>query len=179
MCERYKACAILGHRKIEVTDKLGREIFDTVCDLVENKGVKSFLFGSRSEFDTLCYKIVSNLRKRYELELVVYTCKHETFIDNREKEELEKAFKVCGIKANLNVFDREVEYSSKYVSGKSSYLQRNYAMIDDCDYCLFYYNKEYKPTNVKGEITNSGTALAYNYAQKRSKNIINLYEFNN
>ena len=177
MCEKYKACAIIGHRKIDITEELKSRLFDIICDMIENKGVRTFLFGSRSVFDTLCYDIVSYAKEQYGfIESVVYTCKHEAFIDNASKEELEKVFERLGIKDRILSFDREVEYRDKYVAGKSAYIQRNYAMIDDCDYCLFYYDRKYQPKNNIGKTTNSGTALSYQYALKRGKIIINVYD---
>ncbi|MBE5732609.1 MAG: hypothetical protein E7353_06170 [Clostridiales bacterium] len=175
MCEKHKSCAIIGHRKIEITEDLKSRIFDTVCGLVENKGVKRFLFGSKSDFNTLCYEIILCAKSRYSfIESVVYTCKNEAFIDNASKEEIEIAYKTVGVKDRILSFDKEVEFRDKYVSGKSAYIQRNYAMIDDSDYCLFYYNSNYHPQNSTGKTTNSGTALSYQHALKNSKIIINV-----
>ena len=50
MCEKYKACAIIGHRKIDITEELKSRLFDIICDMIENKGVRTFLFGSKSVF---------------------------------------------------------------------------------------------------------------------------------
>ena len=58
-------------------------------------------------------------------------------------------------------------------------------MIDNSDYCVFYYDESYKPRqrqisnkNVGGIWTssNSGTAIAYQYAVRKKKAIINLFE---
>ena len=37
---------------------------DNICYLLE-QGVATFLFGDHSEFNTLCYKVVSELREVY------------------------------------------------------------------------------------------------------------------
>lgn len=37
---------------------------DSICYLLE-QGVAIFLFGDHSEFNTLCYKVVSELREVY------------------------------------------------------------------------------------------------------------------
>lgn len=59
------------------------------------------------------------------------------------------------------------------------------AMIDDSDYCVFYYDSSYRPKrkcisnkSISGLWTSekSGTALAYKYAQKKKKRIINVFE---
>ena len=43
-------------------------------------------------------------------------------------------------------------------------------MIDDSDIIIFYYSNSYLPTSQ----TKSGTNIAYSYAQKYKKKIINL-----
>ena len=55
-------------------------------------------------------------------------------------------------------------------AGKYSYVERNYEMIDSSTYCVFYYNKNY----ITRLDRNSGTKLAYEYALKKKKQIINL-----
>ncbi|MBO5224514.1 MAG: hypothetical protein J6C23_08400 [Clostridia bacterium] len=168
MCERYKSCAIIGHRNIEVTEELKERIYSAVYDLIQNKGVKNFLFGSRSEFNSLCYEIVLDVKQRFDICMCVYTCKHEAFVSFAEEQEMIWIYEHMSINGKVLAFDKEVEFDGKHVAGKSSYVQRNYAMINDSDYCLFYYNPN-------GKTANSGTRQAYTYAQMHSKTIINLY----
>jgi len=55
-------------------------------------------------------------------------------------------------------------------------------MIDDSDYCLFYYNEQYVPPKRKtagglGDYQpKSGTAIAYKYAKRKKKIIKNFYK---
>ena len=57
-------------------------------------------------------------------------------------------------------------------AGRSSYVERNYEMIDTSSYCIFYYNENYiAPSRRK-----SGTRIAYEYAVKKGKKLINLYK---
>ena len=58
-----KACCFIGHRKIEKSVELTQRVRDVINDLMENKGVITFLFGSCSEFDDLCHSIVTELQK--------------------------------------------------------------------------------------------------------------------
>lgn len=176
MCERHKVCAILGHRKIEVDEELRNRIYSAVCDLIQNKGVNTFLFGSKSEFNDLCYDIVLDLKHRFDICMCFYPCRHEAFISFDEKQEIEQWFKRWSIKAKVLAFDRAIEFEDRYESGKASYIKRNYAMIDGSDYCLFYYSGNPNSIDASGKITNSGTNKAYTYALKRNKTIINLYE---
>ena len=48
-------------------------------------------------------------------------------------------------------------------------------MIDESDYCIFYYNENYVPiTKKQNQSKVSGTKLAYEYAVKKNKHIINV-----
>lgn len=67
-------------------------------------------------------------------------------------------------------------------AGKAAYVERNQAMIQASDFCVFYFNDEYLPESRKESkkaITSyqpkSGTRLAFDYAKANGKTIINLY----
>ena len=56
-------------------------------------------------------------------------------------------------------------------------------MIDDSDFCVFYYDEAYKPPLRKQYRSalstyqpKSGTRLAYKYEKQKKKYIINLFE---
>ena len=84
-------------------------------------------------------------------------------------------------------FEQEVEHKNKWNAGKASYVERNQAMIDDSNYCIFYYNPNYQPPRRKyskrsvGDYQpNSGTKIAFDYANQRNRTgkditIINLW----
>ena len=58
-----KVCCFIGHRKIERSVELTQRVKDVINDLIGNKGVTTFLFGGRSEFDDLCHEIVTGFQK--------------------------------------------------------------------------------------------------------------------
>ena len=67
-------------------------------------------------------------------------------------------------------------------AGKASYVERNQEMINKSDYCIVYYDENYLPLrrrNSKRDLTDyqpkTGTAVAYNYAIKKKKKIINCF----
>ena len=67
-------------------------------------------------------------------------------------------------------------------AGKAAYAERNQAMICESDICVFYYNENYQPERRKESKRSigtyqpkSGTKIAYDYAVKQKKKIINLY----
>ena len=54
-------------------------------------------------------------------------------------------------------------------------------MIDASDFCMFYYDENYKPQkrkHTKSDVfeyqPNSGTSLSFNYAKQKKKYIINV-----
>ena len=66
-------------------------------------------------------------------------------------------------------------------SGKASYVERHQEMINKSDFCVIYYDENYLPPrrkNSRRELTDyqpkSGTAVAYNYAEKKKKEITNV-----
>lgn len=181
-----KICCFIGHRKIDNLDKVETKTKEIVLDLILNKNVKIFLFGSNSEFDDLCLKILSQLKEKFiDLKRIGYTCKSEGIVLQSEKEKFEKLYlKIFKSETELFCVDEEFEYKTKYTAGKASYIERNQAMINDSDYCVFYYDKNYKPKmrkHSKKDIfvyqPKSGTKIAYDYAIKKKKQIINVFEF--
>ena len=139
-------CCFIGHRKICVNDDLINHLKELILKLIKI-GVNNFIFGNNSEFDNLCYQIVYEYKKIYDIKLINYCCGKEI-----------RKFDEIKIPANTRN------------AGKYIYIERNKAMIDDSDIIIFYYSKSYLPTSQ----TKSGTDIAYSYAQKCKKKIINL-----
>ena len=46
--DKNKTCCFIGHRKINEADRLKNDLKSAIIDLIENKGVCYFLFGSKS-----------------------------------------------------------------------------------------------------------------------------------
>lgn len=60
-----KVCCFLGHRKIDETLELRNLLYETIESLNINHGVRTFLFGSRSQFDKLALETVTTLKEKY------------------------------------------------------------------------------------------------------------------
>ncbi len=60
--EGSRVCFI-GHRKIPMTDELKVNIQTAIENLIVNDKATYFLFGSRSQFDDLCYVSFRNFSK--------------------------------------------------------------------------------------------------------------------
>ena len=66
-------------------------------------------------------------------------------------------------------------------AGRASYVERNQEMINHSKFCVVYYDENYLPPRRKNSRRDlfdyqpkSGTAVAYDYAVKKKKIIINL-----
>lgn len=152
-----QTCCFIGHRKMNITDELSEKISRTVEDLIRNKGVTTFLFGSKSEFNWLCKQIVTDLKEKYPQIKRVYVRAEFEFISEHYREYLLELY--------------EDTYFPKTVSGagRASYIKRNQEMIERSNYCIFYYHETDVPAKRK-----SGTKIAYEYARKRGAHIINV-----
>ncbi len=174
--EKHKACSFFGHREISLTEGLKERTKAVIEELIVNRSVRTFLFGSRSEFNTLCHYLVTELREKYSfIKRISYTCKSETCILESEREEWEEIYSRLQKKeVFLLGVEEEVEHKTKYTAGKASYVERNQAMIDDSDFCVFYYDEQNLVINNKRK-GKSGTAIAYDYAKRKKKVLINLF----
>ena len=106
-------CCFIGHRKICVNDDLINHLKELILKLIKI-GVNNFIFGSNSEFDNLCYQIVYEYKKIYDIKLINYCCGKEI-----------RKFDEIKIPANTRN------------AGKYIYIERNKAMIDDSDLLYF------------------------------------------
>lgn len=166
-----KSCCFIGHRDINVTDELIKKITDEVIKLI-NSGVNKFLFGSRSDFNSLCHGIVTKIQKEYKnIVRIAYDTKHESSVYESDRERLEKTYSAITHK-DIKLFGYEIIKCPEKIfnGGKASYIERNQIMIDESDYCMFYFDKKYTPKNGR-----SGTAIAYKYAVRKNKKIINVF----
>ena len=182
-----KKCCFIGHRTIDISEELIGKVLLTTEELITANNVKYFLFGSRSEFDALCHGAVTQLKEKYPYIIrVAYNIRSEC--PTMEKDRVEEEKKISElIKKDIHLMGYEEVCTSveMYSSGKASYIERNYKMIDDSDICVFYYDSSYSPKrkcisrkSVSGLWTSekSGTSLAYKYAIKKKKQIINVFE---
>ena len=179
-----KTCCFIGHRKIPITNELKIEIYKHIEHLILHSDVKVFLFGSRSDLDFLCHEIVTELKEKYPyIKRIRYTCRNETVILESERIKWEELYsRAQKRKVRLQGVEEEFKHKTKYTSGRASYIERNQAMVDDSEYCLFYYDETYTPSKRKHAkrsigyyIPKSGTAVAYKYAKRKNKHITNFH----
>lgn len=154
MNEKNKCCCFIGHRKIEKTPALEEKLYKEIEKLIES-GIHTFLFGSRSDFDSLCYDIVTDLKEKHSDIKRIYVRAEFPYINQHYYDYLLKSYE-------------ETFYPEKILNaGRAAYVERNRYMIDMSFVCVFYYNE------LINYQTKSGTEIAYKYAVKKHKRIIN------
>ncbi len=173
------SCCFIGHRKIQDHERVIEKVREIVQVLVD-KGIRTFNFGSRSKFDDICHAVVTEMQVTYpDIERINYNRRSEYVVKKDEKEELEKSWSKL-LKRDVSLKDFEGEKMSDRVlsAGKASYVERNQEMIDDSEYCVFFYREEYKPeiSEYYRSSGKSGTKMAYDYAMRKKKIIINIAE---
>ena len=156
-------CCFIGHRTIVKSKELIFLLKQTIIDLID-KGVTTFLFGSMSEFDELSWEIVTELKVTYPFIKRVYVRSAFQYIDDFYEKYLLESYEET-------YFPPKLENA-----GRCSYVERNYEMINSSDYCIFYYNENYVVSSSWQNKRKSGTKIAYSYALKKKKYIINLYK---
>ena len=168
---KLKTCCFFGHRKIAVSDELTSYIKDITEKLIKDKNIDTFLFGSKSQFDDLCYEIVSELKLKYPHIKRIYVRAEFPQIDDNYRRYLLERFE-------------DTYFPEKIVgAGKSVYVERNFEMINSSSFCICYYDENYLPPKRKQSKKAliayqpaSGTKLAYDYAIKRTLTIYNAFD---
>lgn len=160
----------IGHRRVGVTEGLRSALRALLLELI-HEGATEFLFGDHSQFNDLCYDAVTALRQDFPQ---IRRVKLRT--DNPELSENTKRFFFDGYEDNICP-------AGVAASARAAYVERNQAMIRESDVCVFYYDSAYSPPrrrasrrSVTDYQPNSGTALAYAYAVKLGKRVVNLFE---
>ncbi|MBE6650647.1 MAG: DUF1273 domain-containing protein [Ruminococcaceae bacterium] len=152
---KTNTCCFFGHRTIKETEELKNKLRDAVEKLIVEENVDTFLFGSKSRFDSLCLEIVTKLKEKYPHIKRIYVRAEFPTIDDSYKAYLLKSYE-------------DTYYPSKIIgSGKAVYIERNYEMIDKSLFCIAYYDEDYIPKKRK-----SGTKIALDYAIKKKRNTI-------
>ena len=148
-----QTCSCFGHSDVDITDDLIARTRTEIDKAIES-GVRIFLFGGRSDFDDLCYDLVTekkntepqlDIKRVFCFALDKHLRKPPGWFVRKEYEALE-----CPTK------DFDYWYTSIYY--------RNLAMIDRSDIILFWVERR----------ENSGAYKTYRYAVKMHKHIVNL-----
>ena len=163
-----KACCFFGHRKIDKTPELIERITREIEILITEKTVSIFYFGSKSQFDDLCHKITTELKENFPHIKRIYVRSAFQHIPDWYEDSLLKHYEGT-------YFPEHMENA-----GRASYVERNQEMINHSKFCVVYYDENYLPPRRKNSRRDlfdyqpkSGTKVAYDYAVKKKKHIIN------
>ena len=150
-----KACCFFGHRTINETEELKERLIEIIEKLIVEKQVDTFLFGSKSRFNSLCFEVITEIKEKYPHIKRIYVRAEYPYISEQYKNYLLENYE-------------DTYYPKKIMnSGRAAYVERNYEMIDNCQFCIVYYDEKGAPTTRK-----SGTKIALDYAIKKCKKII-------
>ncbi len=149
---KENTCCFFGHRTINETEELKTHLTETIESLITDKNVDTFLFGSKSRFDSLCLELVTKIKEKHPHVKRVYVRAEYPYItDSYQKYLLEKY--------------EDTYYPQSIIgSGKAAYVERNCEMIKQSSFCIVYYDKCNVPTTRK-----SGTKIALDYATAQNK----------
>lgn len=154
---------------MEQVEEIEKLVRDTIYSLLW-QGVNHFIFGDHSDFDSLCYEIVTELKNEFPQ---IRRTHYRT--DYPDADDYTLQFLLDG-------YEDSVCPAGVAGAGKAAYVKRNQAMIHDSDICVFYYDEMYQPNcrrQSKTALTDyrqkSGTRLAFDYAKAQEKKMINLY----
>ena len=165
-----KACCFFGHRKIDKTPELIDRLTKEIEVLITEKDVGIFYFGSKSQFDDLCHKVVTELKEKYQHIKRVYVRSAYQHIPDWYEDSLLQHYEDT-------YFPEHIEKA-----GRASYVERNQEMINKSDFCVVYYDENYAPPrrrNSRRDLTDyqpkSGTKVALDYAIKNGICINNVF----
>ena len=149
-----KTCCFFGHRTINETEELKSKLNKIIEKLIVDEKVDTFLFGSKSRFDSLCLELVTELKEKYPHIKRIYVRAEYPDINEHYKNYLLESY--------------EDTYYPEHIigSGRAAYVERNYEMIDKSHYCIVYYDEPDAPTTRK-----SGTKIALDYAIKKGREV--------
>ncbi len=122
-------CCFIGHREINVTDELKEKLRVVIECLIVDENIDTFLFGSKSQFDDLCYDIVTETKKKYPHIKRIFVRAEYPYIDESYKAYL------------LEIYEDTYFPKSVLGAGKASYVKRNCEMIDNSRFCIVYYKR--------------------------------------
>ena len=150
--DKSKTCAVTGHRNLGFD--FDKSLLKASVLEVINKGVDTFLVGMAVGFDSVCFKVLEDIRKQKNIKIIAcIPCKNQD-INFTQSQKIE-------YKKMLNSADEQVLVSEEYTPG--CMFKRNRFMVDNSNYLICYLRS-----------SSGGTIYTVNYAQKLGKNIIKL-----
>ena len=156
---KENTCCFIGHRKIDDTPELRERLNNIIEKLIKNENTYIFMFGSKSAFDALCLELVTKAKEKHPQIQRIYVRAEYPYISDSYKAYL------------LKSYDGTYYPERMLRAGRAAYVERNRELIDNSRVCIFHYSPDSEPQSRK-----SGTRIAYEYATKMNKEIVNTAE---
>ena len=141
------SCSFFGHRDIEVTEHLQKVLKNMLKEKIVKDNYTVFYFGGFGDFDDLCYKLITELKKEFNdikrifcLTDYKYSTKPINKFTDKEYEE-------------VVYFDLEFNWWYKRI------YYRNLEIINRSDYVIFYVNKTKESGAYKAEYGGRGRTV--------------------
>ena len=151
------AVCFIGHRNVDSKDVLYPCLLAVLEDLIL-AGHTVFYLGSRSEFNSMAVSVLKELKAKYPQIHRIYVRAEYPHINEDYHAFL------------LESCDETYYPEQLHLAGRSVYVERNQYIIDRSSVCVFYYDEEQSNSRKK-----SGTRIAYEYAIRSQKEIVNLF----
>ena len=156
--DKIYSCCFTGHRTIS-SEKLIflNDILTKETEKLILNGIRYFYCGGAVGFDTLAAKVVLELKKIYDVQLIIAVPNRwqNKYFTEKQKEEYRQI---------LHHADKVICLSDHYYKGCMQ--KRNQYMVDNSTYCICYLVSQ-----------TGGTAHTVDYARKHNLNIINIADF--
>ena len=125
-------CSVSGHR--EFYDKIDKKILKQIFISIIEKGIDTFLVGMAIGFDTLCFKILKELKYDYNFRIIACVpCENqEKNFSLSQKKEYKKL---------LEEADEKVLINKNYTP--YCMMERNRFMVDNSSILICYVTKNY------------------------------------
>lgn len=153
MNNKVKICSIFSQSKVEVTDELKLSIQIIIEELIVKHNFGIFCFSGLSDFDKLCWNIISKYKLKYKNVYRIFCVDTLTDLNNSYL-----------IPMSSVLFDNYV-YFDYNIPQKNNYTKKIIVMSLNSDYSIFYVNKLIK----------SNISKVYKKLIVFKKNIVNLY----
>ncbi len=82
-------CTFFGHKQIHNSDEVCAKLYDTLTDLIKNRGIRKFLVGNNGAFDRTVLKVLRKISETYDIDYTVvrsYINKKDEYDDVRPHE---------------------------------------------------------------------------------------------
>lgn len=150
MNERFRACALTGHRALPAEFD-PNSLYDRLEELIEG-GCETFLCGMAQGFDLVALRCLADLKQKHSL--YIEACIPYEGFERRFSAEEKRNFTEL-----LTWCDRKTVLFEHYREG--CFLSRDRYMVDCADVVLAYCKRE-----------TGGTAYTVTYARKKNKPVL-------